>query len=238
MTSALSTTSGTPTLRTLASGPNSTCLSLGPRGRLPPSRPRSSPPLVSLDSTGHTVTLETPSAVNENKRIIYLVGGVTESGISDETWSWWPDGVKGDWVPGDTTTSPDIWRKDFTTDAKFRTALGQNGLYKQGSPAVYYLTPDSNLTYLRKFWVPTPENEEMRRQGALPDIRKYLTSDKLEMLHSVGLHTIRDLAEANKYVILKLRGFDFPQVPLSDRLHFDDICDFRELAKAVVDKCR
>ncbi len=58
------------------------------------------------------------------------------------------------------------------------------------------------------------------------------------MLHSVGLHTIRDLAEANKYKILKLRGFDFPYVPLEDRLHFDDICDFWALAKAAVDKCR
>lgn len=68
--------------------------------------------------------------------------------------------------------------------------------------------------------------------------RKYLTADKLELLYSVGIYTIRELAEADKYKILKLRGFDFPQVPLEDRLSFDDICDFRELAKAVVDKCR
>jgi hypothetical protein len=197
------------------------------------------PPSFPPYSTGHTVTLETPSAVNANKRILYLIGGVLADGsISEETWSWWPDGVNGNWVPGDTTTVPDIWRLDFTSEAKFRTALGQDGLYKQGSPAVYYLTPDSNLTYLRKFWVPTPENEEMRRQGALPDIRKYLTADKLAMLQSVGLVTIRDLAVADKYVILKLRGFDFPQVPLTERMNFEDICDFRELAKAVVDKCR
>jgi hypothetical protein len=193
---------------------------------------------LTSDRSGHTVTLETPSAVNENKRIIYLIGGVTAEGISDEVWVWWPDGILGNWIPGSTSATPDIWRKDFTTESKFRTALGQDGLYKQGSPAIYYLTPDSNVTFLRKFWVPTPDNEAMRRQGTLPDIRKYLTPDKIEMLRSVGIFTIRDLAEADKYLILKLRGFDFPQVPLEDRLHFDDICDFRELAKAVVDKCR
>lgn len=176
--------------------------------------------------------------MNENKRIIYLIGGETRDGISDEVWVWWPDGVKGNWVPGDTTTTPDIWRKDFTSEARFRTALGRDGLYKQGSPSVYYLTPESNITYLRKFWVPTPDNEAMRRDGTLPDIRKFLTPEKIAMLESVGVYTIRQLAEADKYVILKLRGYDFPQVPLDKRLNFDDICDFRELAKAVVDKCR
>jgi hypothetical protein len=185
------------------------------------------------------VTLETPSAVNENQRIIYLIGGVTaEDGFSDEVWVWWPDGVNGDWFPGSSSGTPDIWRKDFTPQSKFRSAQGQEGLYKETSPAIYYLTPDSNVSFLRKFWVPTPDNEDLRRQGKLPDIRKYLTPEKIAMLESVGLYTIRDLAEANKYLILKLRGFDFPQVPLDERLHFDDICDFRELAKAVLDKCR
>jgi hypothetical protein len=114
----------------------------------------------------------------------------------------------------------------------------QDGLYKENSPSKYYITPDSNLTYLNKFWNPTPENEELRQDGALPEMRKYLTKEKLDMLHSVGLYTIRDLAEADKYVILKLRGFDFPQVALENRMHFDDICDYRALAIAAVDKCR
>lgn len=47
-------------------------------------------PIMGLDlfpiRTGHTVTLEPPSSINENRRIIYLVGGVTETGISDEVW--------------------------------------------------------------------------------------------------------------------------------------------------------
>lgn len=59
----------------------------------------------------------------------------------------------------------------------------------------------------------------------------------LEMLHSVGLHTVRDLATADKYVILKLRGHDFPGVQEEDLLDFYDICDYRELALAIVDKC-
>jgi hypothetical protein len=55
------------------------------------------------------------------------------------------------------------------------------------------------------------------------------------MLHAVGITTIRELAEADKYVILKLRGHDFPGV--EEVLDFTDICDLRALAVAAVEKC-
>lgn len=42
--------------------------------------------LILFCRAGHTVTLEPPSAINENRRIIYLVGGVTDDGISGEVW--------------------------------------------------------------------------------------------------------------------------------------------------------
>ena len=40
-----------------------------------------------------------------------------------------------------------------------------------------------------------------------------LDLDQLSMLRRVGIRTIRDLTTADKYMILKLRGHDFPQVP-------------------------
>lgn len=57
------------------------------------------------------------------------------------------------------------------------------------------------------------------------------------VLSAVGLNTISDLANADLYTILKLRGFDIPEVPLDQRMHFGDICDVRALATAVVSKC-
>jgi hypothetical protein len=53
----------------------------------------------------------------------------------------------------------------------------------------------------------------------------------------VGIYTVKDLAEANKYDILKLRGYDIPQVPLNKRMNFKDVCDFKALAEAVMKKC-
>ena len=58
---------------------------------------------------------------------------------------------------------------------------------------------------------------------------------KLAMLHKVGIYTIRDLAEVDKYMILKLRGHDFPGV--EEVMDFTDICDLRALAVAAVEKC-
>jgi hypothetical protein len=57
------------------------------------------------------------------------------------------------------------------------------------------------------------------------------------VLHQVGIYTVKDLAEANKYDILKLRGYDIPQVPLNKRMNFKDVCDFKALAEAVMKKC-
>ena len=58
------------------------------------------------------------------------------------------------------------------------------------------------------------------------------------MLHRAGLFTIRQLAEADKYTMLKLRGHDFPHIKKEDLMDFYDVCNFRELAKAIVNKCR
>lgn len=73
--------------------------------------------------------------------------------------------------------------------------------------------------------------------GERPSIIPYLSPSQIKMLHQVGLETIRDLANATLYQILKLRGFDVPEVNASSRLNFVNVCDFRALAIAIVKKC-
>ena len=68
-------------------------------------------------------------------------------------------------------------------------------------------------------------------------LKPYLTAERIASLNSVGIYTVEDLANIELYTVLKLRGFDFPQVPLDQRLHVDEICDYRALAIAVVQKC-
>ena len=57
---------------------------------------------------------------------------------------------------------------------------------------------------------PSPNPTRNRTQATREPL---LDLDQLSMLRRVGIRTIRDLTTADKYMILKLRGHDFPQVP-------------------------
>ena len=93
---------------------------------------------------GHSAILEPPSAVNENTRVIYIVGGMNHDGILSDSWMWRPD------VDGD------IWRKDYDDEAIFRSADALEGLYTENSPTIHYISPDSDISYLIKWWLPQP----------------------------------------------------------------------------------
>eukprot|EP01034_Spumella_vulgaris_P026009 gene26009-32530_t len=174
--------------------------------------------------TGHSIALQGISATNKDSLVIYMSGGFNNGTFLDDVWSW-------------RVNNPlEFWRKDYTPDELFTTAVSTSSTptWRNNTPTIAYVTPDSNLTFLQRFWVPTKPDA---KNGLRMEQRTYATSDKIAMLNSVGIFTIRDLANAGVYTILKLRGFDFPQVPLDARMTFTDICDYRALAIALVDKC-
>lgn len=175
--------------------------------------------------TGHRVAFEEGTAKNQFVRTLYLYGGYSNQDNGtyyDDLWAYRVD-------------NPDeFWRQDFTPDAYLSTGSRESFQYKNNSPAIHYVSPDSDLEYLQRFWVPTNPTSG---SGNRYEIRPYLTTDVLRQMNSVGLKTIRDLAGADVYTVLKLRGFDYPNVPDDQRLTVYDICDFRALAIAVVDKC-
>jgi hypothetical protein len=174
----------------------------------------------------HTVSLEKASPGNLNVRSIFLYGGQTqkwkETGFQDDVWVWRPD-VKDEY-----------FRKDFTSEAIFATGDGANFHYADHSPAVYYLSPDSPVEYLRKFSVPTKLNKVNARRY---EEKPYLSTKDIETLKKIGINTIRELADAGLYTIIRLRGFDYPQVEPENILNVPNVCDKRALAQAVVSKC-
>lgn len=108
---------------------------------------------------GHTAILEPPSAVNENTRIIYIVGGINHDGILDDAWMLRPD-VEGD-----------IWRQDYQEGAIYRSADAQNGLYNDFAPTIDYLSPESDITFLVKWWLPQPGFENVADPGLRSEAR-------------------------------------------------------------------
>lgn len=175
---------------------------------------------------GHTVSLQIASPSNLYTRSVYLFGGQSEAwkdtGFQDDVWVWRPD------------VKDEGWRKDFTETAIYATGDGSSYRYAENSPSVYYLTPDSPVEYMRRFVIPTKLN---KRDARRPEEKPYMSDEDIAALHAVNIFTIRELAEAGKYTIAKLRGFDYPQVKEEDLLDFASICDKRELAMALVKKC-
>ena len=185
---------------------------------------------------GHTVDIEPPSPSNFQTLSLYLVGGTSESidehghinrTFYDDVWIWRPQ------------IKDDEWRKDFTSISLFSTGSGPDFHYSNDTPALRYISPDSDVRLLQRYVVPDKFGKipEKLKIGIRLQQKPYLTDKKLEMLYSLGINTVRDLATADKYQILKLRGFDYPQVAKNNRMDFLDICDVRLLAIAVVNKC-
>ena len=139
--------------------------------------------------------LGTPT--NQNLRTLYLYGGVNNGTYLEDLWSWRLDDPN------------EGWRQDFTTESYYSTGVGEEFIYSTDSPSKYYVTPDSDLNMLQRYWVPvTPDSDK----GKSVEKRIYLSEEKVKIMNSVGIYTIRELAEVDLYTLLKLRGFDYPQV--------------------------
>ena len=170
---------------------------------------------------GHTTVVEQPNAANQEITKLFLVGGRDGDSFLDDVWSW--RGPSYDWV------------KD----------------YSEATAQEFYLDKDSALE--RLFNVVPNNNKyttQARGQGARATINdvirreNFTTAADMRLLHQQGLFTVGDLAGADRRTLLRLRGFDLPQVPEEDRLRWseekggrDGVCYMYALAKALVGKC-
>lgn len=172
--------------------------------------------------TGLSVCLDDASSSNLYTRTLYLSGGYNNESVLDDVWSLRLD------------DAGEYWREDFTSNELYGYGVGDGFRYYNSSPSQYYVSPDSDITFLRRFWVPA----KPRSVSGVPyELRSYLSDYDIASMREVGVNTIRDLATADVYTILKLRGFDIPQVPKSERYQVYSVCDIRAFAISMVDKC-
>ena len=130
--------------------------------------------------------------------------------------------------------------------------------YDAGAPQQHYVDGDSPVEKLVKVYLPTAETEPshagdqgypsvyqqcQNHYGIVPRRKQLITDgtdgtqDRLGMLHTLGIHTIRDLAEATREQIVELRGYRNPgATPLVDDV-YEDVCDHKAFAEALLDKC-
>lgn len=193
--------------------------------------------------TGHTTTLSCswpqlncltvlPPGVlgSQLQRFVYIVGGhgygtATGGIFFDDVWAWRPD------VLGETFV------QDFTDGALYATGDGSSFHFSKSSPSLNYVTPESPISQLILQVLPTKLDKNDNRRLIQ---RTFLTPYEISLLKNNSIFNIQDFTNPNlagEYTMLKLRGYDYPQVPLEDRLHFDKVCDVRALAIAMASKC-
>ncbi|KAG5190744.1 hypothetical protein JKP88DRAFT_352587 [Tribonema minus] len=195
---------------------------------------------------GHAVVLEPASAYNAFAPRAAVLGGHDARGARGDAWSW-----------GLGAAEP--WVRDYSVEAPFRTAVGNSSGYVFGTaaaapPPSYYVSAASPLAALVRTAVPV---SAPATNASVPVARApYADNATMAQLAENGLYTVADLAAADKYTVLRLRGFDVPLsqrytfsnmcdlralamalVPLSQRYTFSNICDLRALAVALVAKC-
>jgi len=103
----------------------------------------------------------------------------------------------------------------------------------------HYVDRDTSVQNLRNV---VPNNNKWAQDAIKRE--NFTTAADLGLLHALGIFTVGDLANADRRTILKLRGFDLPQVPEGERLRWSEekggsngVCYMYVLAKAMLEKC-
>lgn len=103
------------------------------------------------------------------------------------------------------------WAEDYSEGQPYRSATASTTGFVEGPPPQrYYLDGDSHVGLLRRAFLPTWAPFELGSVEA--DRRPLVTDEEALMLAEAGVNTITELVSADKYTILKLRGYDVPQV--------------------------
>lgn len=101
--------------------------------------------------------------------------------------------------------------EDYSSQQPYRTAVASTTGFVPGpGPQVYYFDGDCPVAHLVHAFLPTFAPFELG--SVMPDLRPLVTDEEADMLMEAGVNTIADLVAADKYTILKLRGYDIPQV--------------------------
>jgi hypothetical protein len=167
------------------------------------------------ERSGHVTVYEPPSSTNSFQPRVYLSGGENADDVFSDVWCW----------QGESN-----WQRDFVSEKSSAPALDSSAVSSQDS----YISIDSPLFMLRKYELPSLDADGNLNNFSAHSISSIMSNKDFATLSAANMSTIEDLAFADLYAILRLRGFDYPgkvarEVP--------NICLLREVAVEVVHKC-
>lgn len=104
------------------------------------------------------------------------------------------------------------WSEDYSEQQPYRSGAVNTAGFVHGPPphTHYYLDADSPVSMLKRAFLPTFAPFELGSVEA--ELRALVTDEEASMLTEAGVYTVSDLVSADKYTVLKLRGYDTTQV--------------------------
>ena len=163
--------------------------------------------------SGHSTVYEPPSSSNAFQHRIYLSGGKNANTVLSDVWTWDSEDDSG-------------WQCDFCTDES-----------RENTTSAYdvFLSIDSPLSEVKTFHLPPFDDNGELFNFTNHSVFPVISSDEdISIMASEGVNTIQDLASADLYKIVKLRGFDYPGRHAQE---VSNICLLREISIALVEKC-
>lgn len=139
---------------------------------------------------------------------IYLSGGVNLNGVQSDVWTW--------------NINSNLWQRDFLPIAGADNAT------------VAFLGIDSSLSEIMRLQLPSAGDDGDLFNFKTPSVTTVVHANDIALMAKKGVKTILDLATADLYSVLDLRGFTFPG---SHSRPVPNLCDLRAISIAIVKKC-
>ncbi len=158
--------------------------------------------------SGHTSVYEPRSLKNSYYHLIYLIGGFNADGAQSDVWMW--------------NITSNEWRCDFCPNAGAENATAA------------FLSIDSSLSEIKQVHLPSPGDYGDLFNFTTPSVSTIVNDNEISYMAQNGLQTIRDLATADLYSVLHLRGFTFPG---SISRPVSGFCYLRAISIAIAKKC-
>lgn len=177
----------------------------------------------------HSVTYEPPLSRNAFKHQVYLIGGHDDKQVFPDVWRW---DFQSRWVKD--FEERQWYRSSHEGVQYFGPSEDHMPLSNEGTPHQLYLSGSSSVSRLHRSLLPYRSADtdltQFTRQKMLP----LFSEDDLKQLYDEGVETISDLASADLYRVLRLRGYD---VPGRRTRTITNLCEGLALAKDFLNKC-
>jgi len=158
--------------------------------------------------SGHSTVYEPRSLRNSFTHRIYLIGGINSEGVQSDIWTW--------------NLTSDEWQCDFCPNAGAE------------NDTAAYLSIDSLLSEIKQLHLPSIGDGGDLINFTTPSITTAVNANAIALMALKGVNTIMDLASADLYSVLNLRGYTFPG---SHARPVVDVCYLRAISIAIVNKC-